>query len=171
MFSILSTGKRLQTILFPAKFVQSLTWGGENMDTLFVGTSVIVYSIQSGKTVPVKLPEADGHLYQETGLGRNPAAKMDMRYATCLNEKARSKHGFKSKVKKAASKIKKLFKHWCFDVQWIHFNPLTYPRRIIISEKIEIENFEKKTIRRKYKNKINYDVNIEQFVLFIWMHG
>lgn len=80
----------------------------------YVGTSAIVYSIQSGKIFPVELPEADDHLYQVTGLGargRKPVAKMYMRSATCFNEKAGSKHGFKSKVVKAASKIKKLLKH------------------------------------------------------------
>lgn len=63
-------GKVVLEIPIPARKVTSVTWGGSNMDILFVTTAKIaVNAANIGLNPDDEQSELSGHLFKVTGLG------------------------------------------------------------------------------------------------------
>lgn len=88
---IRSTGELMQNISLPARFAQSMAFGGPNLDQIYVGTSSMAYTIRTGDILfDAVIPEEEGYLYRITDLGPGvrgrPVQKVSLRYASCAIE-------------------------------------------------------------------------------------
>lgn len=116
------TGNRTHVIPLPARLVPAFTWGGPNFDILYVASTEGMLNALTGIVTRNKSTPENGYIYEITGLGvkGRPLRKIDMRFASCMNDQAvqgaykandapKHKKGFKAKVKKIGAKVKKFF--------------------------------------------------------------
>lgn len=85
--------------------IQSIAFGGPKLDTLFVTTSSVYYSISTGLKVPGNhtLPPSSGALFMVKGLGvkSNAGRKLKRSFASCAHKSIWQKiRGHWNKVKK-----------------------------------------------------------------------
>lgn len=69
VFLIRSTGKMMQKVLLPVRYVQSFVFGGKNLDTIFVTTNAAEINPMLGRITSAVLSPENGKLYQITGVG------------------------------------------------------------------------------------------------------
>lgn len=82
---IFSTGAILKRILLPVIYTESLTFGGPNLDILFVTTNSVQIIVETGGISGAVLLPHYGSLYQITGLGvrGRPAQKLFKDFPKC----------------------------------------------------------------------------------------
>lgn len=81
----------MQNISLPARFAQSMVFGGPNLDQIYIGTSSMAYTIRTGDILyDAVFPDEEGYFYRITDLGPGvrgrPVQKVSMRYASCAIE-------------------------------------------------------------------------------------
>lgn len=87
---LLSTSTVVQTIVIPGvKTIQSITFGGKDLDILFVTTVSVPFDANTGQFISgATVPETAGLLFKITGLcvkGR-PAKKLPKKFASFVPE-------------------------------------------------------------------------------------
>lgn len=103
-------------ISFVCHCLQSIGFGGPNYDILYAPTAKTVYSKQTGLIEELGVFSDSGYVFAITGLGVKGQAetKIDLKYASCMNDQGalaaqKKKKGFKAKAKRVGATIKQLF--------------------------------------------------------------
>lgn len=98
--------------------LQSVTFGGENYDTFFVGTDAAIYDVQTGKILQFGAGPDDGYMYKIlcSGVKGQPERKISLKYATCMNDPAaldaqKKRQGLKAQLMQIDSALQELLRN------------------------------------------------------------